>query len=296
MKKFYGSIPAIITPFLKNFEIDFDKLAKHINFLIDAGSHGIVSCGTTGESPTLSHEEHKTVTEFIIKIVNKRVPVMAGCGSNSTFETVDLVRHAYAAKADAVLLVSPYYNKPTQIGLFNHFKTVSEKCPNIGIYLYNIPGRSIVNIEVETIRRLLKYKNILGVKDATGDLNLPMELIQACGKKFIQISGEDSTFLAHLVSGGAGCISVTANVVPNLVSKIFMLWKEKKISEAMRLNQRLFNLNKALFLETSPAPVKYALSKLEKCENVLRLPMVPIGKTTQNKVDEALIGLGLSIK
>ena len=294
MKKFYGSIPAVITPFSSNFEIDYEALSKHINFLIEAGSDGIVSCGTTGESPTLSHEEHKAVTDFIIKKAKKRVPVMAGCGSNSTAETVDLVKHASSVKADAVLLVSPYYNKPTQIGLYNHFRTVSESCPNIPLYLYNIPGRSVVNINVETIKKLTKFKNIIGVKDATGDLNVPLELSQSCGKNFIQISGEDSTFLAHLASGGVGCISVTANIVPQLVSKIFTLWKEKKINEAMKLNQKLFNLNKVLFLETSPAPVKYALNKLKKCENILRLPMVPVSKKTQNKIDMALIELGLS--
>ena len=265
---FEGSIPAVITPFDKNEEIDFDSLDKHINFLIAEGSHGLVSCGTTGESPTLNHDEHKKVTEFIINKSKGRIPVMAGCGSNSTEESIDLVDHAYKSGADGTLLVTPYYNKPTQRGLFEHFRLIAESCPDIHNYLYNIPGRSVVSIETETIQKLSNIKNIVGVKDATADLTTPLDVKINCEENFNQLSGEDSTFLSFLISGGIGCISVTANVVPNLSANIYNLWKSQKIKEAMDLNFKMFPLNKVLFTETSPSPVKYALSRMGKCQNL----------------------------
>tara|TARA_B100001029_G_C15001601_1_gene418424 strand:+ start:167 stop:1048 length:882 start_codon:yes stop_codon:yes gene_type:complete len=290
---FRGSIPAVITPFSKNLEIDFDSLEEHINFLISGDSHGLVSCGTTGESPTLSHDEHKKVTEFIIEKNKGRVPVMAGCGSNSTEESIDLVKHAWKSGANGALLVSPYYNKPSQSGLYMHFKKIAEACPKLPIYLYNIPGRSIISINSDTIKRLKKIKNIVGVKDATGDLVTPLDVREICGKNFYQLSGEDSTFLAFLASGGIGCISVSANVIPKVCSAIYELWKRRKINEAMNLNFMSYPLNKALFLETSPAPVKYVLSKMKKCQNILRLPMVSIEKETKVKIDRILKELGL---
>ncbi len=290
---FKGSIPAVITPFEKNLEIDFDCLEKHIDYLISGDSHGLVSCGTTGESPTLNHDEHKKVTEFIIKRSKGRVPVMAGCGSNSTEESIDLVKHAFKSGANGALLVSPYYNKPTQNGLYMHFRKVAEACPKLPIYLYNIPGRSIVSINSNTINRLKKTRNIVGVKDATGDLTTPLDVREVCGKNFYQLSGEDSTFLAFLVSGGIGCISVTANVIPKVCSAIYELWKRRKIDEAMNLNFLSYPLNKVLFLETSPAPVKYVLSKMKKCKNILRLPLVSVENETKVKIDKILKDLGL---
>ena len=293
MTIFKGSIPAVITPFLYNYEIDFDSLEKHIEFLISEGSHGLVSCGTTGESPTLDHDEHKKITEFIIQKARSRVPVMAGCGSNSTKESIDLVRHANLSKADGVLLVTPYYNKPTQEGIYQHFKEIAFSCEKMPIYLYNIPGRSIVEISAQTTKKLSKINNIVGVKDATGDLNTPLEIFDLCGRNFHQISGEDSTFLAFLASGGIGCISVAANVIPKFSSQIFNFWENGNILEAMKLNHKIYNLNKSLFIETSPSPVKYAMSKLNKCNNILRLPLVSISKETEKEIDLSLEKLDL---
>ena len=290
---FEGSIPAVITPFDKNNAIDFDSLEKHIEFLISEGSHGLVSCGTTGESPTLNHDEHKKVTEFIINKSNGRVPVMAGCGSNSTRESIDFVEHAYKSGANGTLLVTPYYNKPTQKGLYEHFRLIAESCPKIPNYLYNIPSRSIVKIETETIKKLSLIKNIVGVKDATADLTTPLEVRTNCGKSFNQLSGEDGTFLSFLISGGTGCISVTANIVPHLSASIYNLWKSKKITKAMDLNFKMYPLNKVLFSETSPSPVKYALSRMGKCQNILRKPMVPIEKKNEKKIDDTLKDLNL---
>ena len=290
---FEGSIPAVITPFDKNEEIDFDSLESHIEFLISEGSHGLVSCGTTGESPTLDHDEHKIVTEFIINKSKGRVPVMAGCGSNSTKESIDFVHHAYKSGAKATLLVTPYYNKPTQKGLYEHFRLIANSCPKIPNYLYNIPGRSVVRLEIDTLKKLSQISNIVGVKDATADLTTPLEVRTNCKESFQQLSGEDATFLSFLISGGGGCISVTANVVPGLIANIYNLWKSKKINEAMSLNFKLYPLNNVLFSETSPSPVKYALSRMGKCLNILRKPMVSIEKETEKKIDITLKDLNL---
>ena len=290
---FEGSIPAVITPFDKSNAIDYDSLDRHIEFLISEGSHGLVSCGTTGESPTLNHDEHKKVTEFIINKSKGRIPVMAGCGSNSTEESIDFVNHAYKSGANGTLLVTPYYNKPTQRGLYEHFRLIAESCPEIPNYLYNIPGRSVINIETETIKKLSLIKNIIGVKDATADLTTPLDVMTNCGKNFQQLSGEDATFLSFLISGGSGCISVTANVVPHLSASIYNLWKVKKIKEAMDLNFKMYPINKVLFTETSPSPVKYALSRMGRCQNILRKPMVPIEKVNEKKIDVTLKDLNL---
>ncbi len=290
---FEGSIPAVITPFDKSNAIDYDSLDRHIEFLISEGSHGLVSCGTTGESPTLNHDEHKKVTEFIINKSKGRIPVMAGCGSNSTEESIDFVNHAYKSGANGTLLVTPYYNKPTQRGLYEHFRLIAESCPEIPNYLYNIPGRSVINIETETIKKLSLIKNIVGVKDATADLTTPLDVMTNCGKNFQQLSGEDATFLSFLISGGSGCISVTANVVPHLSASIYNLWKVKKIKEAMDLNFKMYPINKVLFTETSPSPVKYALSRMGRCQNILRKPMVPVEKVNEKKIDVTLKDLNL---
>ena len=285
---FKGSNPAVITPFFENFEIDFDSLGNHIDHLISEGSHGLVSCGTTGESPTLSHDEHKKVTEFILKRADAKLPIMAGCGSNSTYETLDLVEHARKSGASATLLVTPYYNKPSDEGLYEHFKTIADKNPKFPIYLYDIPGRSVIKLSPQLIKKLSKIDNIVGIKDATSDLSSPMDIRLSCGEDFYQLSGEDATFLAFLVNGGIGCISVTANVAPKLCSELYNSWNEKNIIKAMKLNQELYQLNKALFLESSPSPVKYALSKLKRCKNILRLPLVSVKQITMDEIDSAL--------
>ena len=290
---FKGSIPAVITPFDKNRSIDYDKLNNHIDFLIDQQSHGLVSCGTTGESPTLDHEEHKRITEVIIKRSNKKVPVMAGCGSNSTKESIELVKHAQSVGANASLLVSPYYNKPSQGGLFQHFSEIANSVPSLPIYLYNIPGRSVVNINQDTMTMLSKIDNIVGVKDATSDLSLPLETKLNCGGEFIQLSGEDATFLSFLISGGEGCISVSANVIPKLCSRIYTYWKEGKIKEAMEINELIYPLNKVLFIESSPSPVKYALTLKSGCEKNLRLPLVSISEENKTIIKDVMKSLEL---
>ena len=243
MKNYFcGSIPAVITPFDKNFEIDLDSLEKHINFLISNGVHGLVSCGTTGESPTLTHDEHKLVTEKILSFSKGKVPVMSGCGSNSTKESIDLVKHSESIGVNAVLLVTPYYNKPTQQGIIKHFKSIAQNT-KLPIYLYNIPGRSVANIEIETLKELSKVSNIVGVKDATADLTYPLQTSNACGKNFIQLSGEDATFLSFLISGGVGCISVSANIIPRLHSEMYNLWNVGEFKKAMKINHNIYELN-----------------------------------------------------
>ena len=288
MKNYFcGSIPAVITPFEKNFEIDLDSLEKHINFLISNGVHGLVSCGTTGESPTLTHDEHKLVTEKILSFSKGKVPVMSGCGSNSTKESIDLVKHSESIGVNAVLLVTPYYNKPTQQGIIKHFKSIAQNT-KLPIYLYNIPGRSVTNIEIETLKELSKVSNIVGVKDATADLTYPLQTSNACGKNFIQLSGEDATFLSFLISGGVGCISVSANIIPRLHSEMYNLWNVGEFKKAMKINHNIYELNSALFLETSPAPVKYALSLMKRCSPSISLPLVEVENYTKQKIKSAL--------
>lgn len=291
-KKFIGSIPAVITPFDDNGAINFDQLETHIDFLISEGSHGLVSCGTTGESPTLDHDEHKLVTESILKFSKGRVPVMSGCGSNSTKESIELVKHSEKIGVNAVLLVTPYYNKPSQNGLFEHFREIANSS-SLPIYVYNIPGRSVVDINIDTMTKLSKIDNIVGVKDATSDLSLPIETKIKCGCDFILLSGEDATFLSYLVSGGSGCISVSANVIPSLNSKLYNLWIEGKVREAMSLNEKIFPLNQVLFSETSPGPVKYALSLMNRCNSKMRLPLVDVSKETKQNVEKVLRNLDL---
>ena len=283
---FKGSIPAVITPFIED-KVDYDSFHKVLTYLIDNGSHGLVPCGTTGESPTLSHDEHKKIIEETIKITDKRIPVIAGTGSNNTLEAIEYTDHAEKSGADAALIVTPYYNKPTQLGLYEHFKTIADKT-NIPIIIYNIPGRSIVDMTIETMIELSKIKNIIGVKDATNDLFRPLLTRKKMQNDFCYLSGEDGTALAYLVQGGHGCISVTANVAPKLCSEMHSAWQERDISKAQEINLKLSSLHNALFIESSPGPVKYAASLLGLCKQDTRLPLSRINNDTMKLVKSCL--------
>ena len=276
---FFGSIPALITPF-ENGKVDYDSFQKIIQWSTEQGSHGFVPCGTTGESPTLSHEEHKNVVEACIKIVDKRVPVIAGTGSNNTIEAIEFTKHAEKSGADGALIVTPYYNKPTQEGLYLHYKKISEST-NLPIIIYNIPGRSIVDMSIETMVELSKIKNIIGVKDATNDLFRPLLTRTKIKKDFCYLSGEDGTALAYLIQGGNGCISVTANIAPKLCSELHNYWKNKEIDKALQINLKLAKIHHALFIESSPGPVKYAAELLNLCSAETRLPIAPIKDSTK---------------
>ncbi|MFN3232096.1 MAG: 4-hydroxy-tetrahydrodipicolinate synthase [Alphaproteobacteria bacterium] len=288
---FRGSFPALITPF-KDGALDEAGFQAFIDWQVDEGSHGLVPAGTTGESPTLSHDEHKRAVELCIEASGGRVPVIAGAGSNSTAEAVDFTRHAAAAGADAALHVTPYYNKPTQEGLYQHFKAVAE-CADIPVFIYNIPGRSVINMSVETMARLARLTNIVGVKDATGDLTRVSLQRREIGEDFIQLSGEDGTALGFNAHGGQGCISVTANVAPKLCAQFQEATLNGDYAAALAIQDKLMPLHSTLFLETSPAPVKYAASLLGKCQNELRLPLVPVTEATQNAVRSAMQHAGL---
>jgi 4-hydroxy-tetrahydrodipicolinate synthase len=289
---FGGSIPALITPF-EDGKIAENTFRKFVNWQIEQGSNGVVPCGTTGESPTLSHDEHRKVTEICIDVVAGRVPVLAGCGSNSTSEAVDLSKHAQKAGASGVLVVTPYYNKPTQEGMFQHFKAVNDAI-NIPIIIYNIPGRSVVDLTVATMTRCYKeLDNVIGVKDATGNLaRVPLQRMDS-GKDFIQLSGEDQTALGFNAHGGVGCISVTANVAPKLVSDFQKASLSGDYKEALRLQDKLTALHDAIFLEPSPGPVKYACELLGLCKSDMRLPLVPINEHTKDKIKLAMIKAGI---
>jgi len=289
---FRGSIPAVITPFDKENNIDYISLAKVLNHLINNGSHGLVPCGTTGESPTLSHEEHKKIIEETIRIADKRVPVIAGTGSNNTLEAIEYTNHAEKSGAKAALIVTPYYNKPTQSGLYQHFKTIADKT-DIPIIIYNIPGRSIVDMSIETMIELSKIKNIIGVKDATNDLFRPLLTRKKMQSDFCYLSGEDGTALAYLAQGGHGCISVTANVAPKLCSEMHNAWQESNIPKAQEINLKLSSLHNALFVESSPGPVKYAASILGLCHENTRLPLSKVEVETKEVVKSCLQELQL---
>ena len=288
---FKGSIPAVITPFDDN-KVDYIALARVVNHLINNRSHGLVPCGTTGESPTLSHNEHKKIIEETIRVTDKRVPVIAGTGSNNTSEAIEYTDHAQRSGADAALIVTPYYNKPTQSGLYEHFKIIAEKT-NIPIIIYNIPGRSIVDMSIQTMIELSKIKNIIGVKDATNDLFRPLLTRKKMQNEFCFLSGEDGTALAYLAQGGKGCISVTANVAPKLCSEMHLAWQESDISKAQEINLKLSSLHNALFIESSPGPVKYAASLLGLCSGITRLPLTEIKDDTKKVVKNCLQELQL---
>lgn len=288
---FKGSIPALITPF-KNGEIDWPAFDNFVEWQIDQGSHALVPVGTTGESPTLSHEEHKALVKRCVEITNKRIPVIAGTGSNSTREAVDFTQDAKAVGADAALIVTPYYNKPTQAGLIEHYKKIAQSV-ELPIVIYNIPGRCIIDMSVETMAELAKLPNIVGVKDATNDLARPLETALAIGNDFCQLSGEDATAAAFLAQGGHGCISVVANVAPALSSQMHEAWQKRDMDTFARIRDLLGPISKALFIESSPAPVKYAASVLGLCSDEVRSPLMIATANARKAVDEAMKHAGL---
>jgi 4-hydroxy-tetrahydrodipicolinate synthase len=288
---FKGSITALITPFRQG-RVDEKAFQDFIAWQIAEGSHGVVPCGTTGESPTLSHEEHRRVVALCVEVAKGRVPVIAGAGSNSTEEAIGLARHAKEAGADAALVVAPYYNKPTQEGLFRHYEAIASSV-DLPIIVYNIPGRSVVDISVETFQRLSKLPNIVGVKDATADLVRPLRMRVALGEKFCQLSGEDATATAFLAQGGVGCISVTSNVAPKLCAQMQDAWARGDIATCFAIRDKLMPLHDALFCETSPAPVKYAASLLGKSAADVRLPLVEASDGARKKVEAAMKVVGL---
>jgi len=288
---FHSSYTALLTPFKDN-KVDYSSYKELIDFQINNGTHGLVPVGTTGESPTLSHDEHKKLIEVCIEQSNGRVPVIAGAGSNSTSEAVDFVKHACSAGADGLLVVTPYYNKPTQSGLLAHYNELIKHASK-PIIIYDIPGRSVIQMTDETMAKLAQDQFIVGVKDATADLTRPTRLQNIIGDNFIQLSGEDGTALAYLAAGGHGCISVTANIAPDLLSRMHNAWKQGDINTAQEINKKLMPLHDALFCETSPGPLKYAASLLGICSSDARLPIVEIEEDSKLKVKDALKKTGL---
>jgi 4-hydroxy-tetrahydrodipicolinate synthase len=289
--RFRGSFTALITPF-KNGSLDEKAFRDLVDWQIVEGTNGLVPVGTTGESPTLSHDEHMHVVEWCVEQAKGRVPVIAGAGSNSTKEAVSLAQHAEEAGADAVLVVSPYYNKPTQEGLYQHFKAINDAI-DIPIIMYNIPSRSVIDISVDTMKRLYELKNVAGVKDATASMTRVSQQRSAMGADFNQLSGEDITALGFMAHGGHGCISVTSNVAPRLCAQFQSACLRGDYATALTLQDKLAPLHLNLFVETSPAPIKYAMSLLGKCANVLRLPMMPASEKAQSAVREAMVHAGL---
>jgi 4-hydroxy-tetrahydrodipicolinate synthase len=288
---FRGSFTALVTPFY-NGTLDEKAFRALVVWQIDEGTNGLVPVGTTGESPTLSHEEHQQIVEWCIEEARGRVPVVAGAGSNSTREAIDLARHAEKAGADAVLVVTPYYNKPTQEGLYQHFKAVNDAI-GIPIIIYNIPARSVIDMSVDTMQRLYELKNVAGVKDATASMARVSQQRAALGPEFTQLSGEDATALGFMAHGGHGCISVTSNVAPRLCAEFQSACARGDYVAALRLQDKLMPLHQSLFIETSPAPVKYALSVLGKCDDTVRLPMVVLSDKSKAAVREAMVHAGL---
>lgn len=289
---FQGSYVALITPMREDFSVDEPSMERFIEWHIEQGTNGLVPVGTTGESPTLSHVEHRRVVELTVEVARKRVPVMAGAGSNSTREAVELARHAESVGADAVLVVTPYYNKPTQEGLYRHFMAVADAV-SIPVVIYNIPPRSVVDMSVATMARLAQHPNIVGVKDATANLTRPLHTRAACGPEFCQLSGEDHTALAFNAAGGHGCISVTANVAPKLCAEMHAAWRAGDVATAMAIQNRLLPLHDAMFAETSPGPVKFAASLLGFTAPQCRLPMAPIAAENAERVRAAMAEVGL---
>ena len=286
-----GYVTALITP-MRDGAIDGEAFRAFVEWQIAEGVNGLLPCGTTGESPTLSHDEHMRVTEICIDVAKGRVPVIAGTGSNSTAEAIDLTRHAKEAGADAALLVMPYYNKPTQEGMYLHFKAVQDAVA-IPQYIYNIPGRSVVNMSTETMARLAELPNIVGVKDATADLTRPTLTRLAIPGDFNQMSGEDGTALAYFAQGGHGCISVSANVAPRACAEFYAAWKAGDAAKALELHTRLMPLHDVLFCESSPIPVKYAAYLLAKCSAEMRLPLCPPMSASKQRIEAVLRALGL---
>ncbi len=288
---FKGSFVALITPF-KDAMVDEPAFQSLVEWHLEQGTDGLVPCGTTGESPTLTHAEHMRVTELCIEVARGKVPVVAGTGSNSTEEAIQLTRHAKGAGADAAPVVTPYYNKPTQEGLYLHFKAVHDAA-GLPIVIYNIPGRSIVDMSVETMAQLAKLPNVIGVKDATSDLARPIKTRMVIGPEFCQMSGEDATVVPFLAGGGHGCISVTANIAPRMCADLHKAWREKDLDTVMELQDTLMPVHLAMFCEASPAPVKYAATLLGRCLPELRLPLCEISDAGKAQVKGALAGAGL---
>tara|TARA_Y100000590_G_scaffold306615_1_gene346014 strand:+ start:3127 stop:4008 length:882 start_codon:yes stop_codon:yes gene_type:complete len=286
---FKGSNVALITPF-KNNKLDVEAYIKLIHFHLKNGTNGLVPAGTTGESPTLNHDEHEKVIELCVKESNGKIPVIAGTGSNSTEEAISLTKHAEKVGADGALIVTPYYNKPTQEGLYEHYKAINDNT-SLPIIIYNIPSRCVIDMSVDTMAKLFELKNIVGVKDATGDLDRLDQQLKKMGPEFILLTGEDGLALKFNKRGGVGCISVTANVAPKLCSDLQKYSKSKsdnEIKEADRIDQMLQPLHKSLFIESNPAPVKYAAKILNLCDDAIRLPLVKIKKETQEEIKKAL--------
>ena len=286
---FKGSNVALVTPFKDN-KLDEETYIKLIHFHIENGTNGLVPAGTTGESPTLSHQEHEKVIELCVKESNQKLPVFAGTGSNSTEEAISLTRHAEKIGANGALVVTPYYNKPTQEGLYQHYKAINDKC-GIPIIIYNIPGRSVIDMSVDTMAKLFELKNIIGVKDATGDLDRVNKTIKKIGKDFIQLTGNDDNALEFNRRGGVGAISVTANIAPKLCSefqKFSVLDDEKSRSETEKLNKILQPVHQSMFVESNPSPVKYAAKLLNLCNDDVRLPLVKVTDDTKKIIKEAL--------
>jgi 4-hydroxy-tetrahydrodipicolinate synthase len=289
--KFHGSMPALVTPF-KDGKFDEQAFRALVDWQISAGSHGLVPVGTTGESPTLTHEEHRRVVDVCIDEARGRVPVIAGAGSNNTVETIELARHAEKVGADAALVVTPYYNKPTQEGLYRHFKAVNDAV-GIPILIYNIPPRSVVDMSVDTMKRLYELKNIVGVKDATGDVGRVSRQRHAMGPEFIQLSGEDMTALAHMAAGGHGCISVVANLAPAPCVELMESALKRDYAHALHMQDRLTPLHAAIFVEPGVCGAKYALSVLGRARNEMRLPLTPVCDATEAAIRRAMVHAGI---
>ena len=291
---FKGSNVALVTPFKDN-KLDEETYIKLIHFHIENGTNGLVPAGTTGESPTLSHQEHEKVIELCVKESNQKLPVFAGTGSNSTEEAISLTRHAEKIGANGALIVTPYYNKPTQEGLYQHYKAINDKC-GIPIIIYNIPGRSVIDMSIDTMAKLFELKNIIGVKDATGDLKRVEQTLKKMGKDFLQLTGNDDNALEFNKRGGEGAISVTANIAPKLCSD-FQKFSKSKIDdekkEAEKLNKILQPVHHALFVESNPSPVKYAAKLLNLCDDSVRLPLVKVTEPTKKVIKEALLSAKL---
>ena len=291
---FKGSNVALVTPF-KNNKLDVDNYIELIHFHIKNGTNGLVPAGTTGESPTLSHEEHEKVIELCINEAKGKIPVIAGTGSNSTEEAISLTKHAEKAGADAALVVTPYYNKPTQEGLYQHYKAINDTC-GIPVIIYNIPSRSVIDMTVDTMAKLFELKNIVGVKDATGILDRVNQQKKKMGNDFIQLTGEDANVLEFNKRGGIGCISVTANIAPKLCSdfqKFSLSKNNNEIKEAERINDLLQPVHKSLFIESNPSPVKYAAKLLNLCSDEVRLPLVKVTTSTKESIKNALVSAKL---
>ena len=291
---FKGSNVALITPF-KNNKLDEDVYVNLIHFHIENGTNGLVPAGTTGESPTLSHSEHEKVIDLCVRESKGKLPVFAGTGSNSTEEAISLTKHAEKIGADGALVVTPYYNKPTQEGLYQHYKAINDNC-GIPILIYNIPSRSVIDMSVDTMARLFELKNIIGVKDATGDLDRVDQTLKKLGKDFLQLTGNDDNALEFNKRGGEGAISVTANIVPKLCSDFQRLSKSENKEDqekVKKLNEILQPIHQAMFIESNPSPVKYAAKKLGLCDDIVRLPLVEVTKKTKEKIDKVLLSSNL---